>query len=71
MMPTEADVFDALKQRVVVDRHGSRLYYNHDGVLHRENGPAIEWADGDCWWFLFGVRYNYAQYLAKKKSLGL
>ena len=70
-MPTEAGVFDALKQRVVVDQHGSRLYYNQDGELHRENGPAIEWADGDCWWFLSGIRYNYTQYLAEKKSLGL
>ena len=70
-MPTEEDVFNALKQRTVVDRYGTRFYYNQYGVLHRENGPAIEWVDGDCWWFLFGVRYNCTQYLEKKESLGL
>ena len=26
-MPTEADVFDALKYRIEVDQHGTRFYY--------------------------------------------
>jgi hypothetical protein len=26
-----------------------------DGKLHRENGPAVEWASGERYWFLRGV----------------
>lgn len=34
-----------------VDRDGTRYWYE-DGLLHRENGPAVEWADGSKeWWF--------------------
>jgi len=26
-----------------------------DGELHRENGPAVEWASGERYWFLRGI----------------
>lgn len=29
-----------------------------NGRLHREDGPAIEWADGGEHWYLTGVRYS-------------
>ena len=49
-MTNDADVFDALKHRVEVDQHGTRRYFNSNNQLHRENGPAIEYADGaQCW----------------------
>ena len=41
MIP-DSDVFDALKYCVVVDRSGTRRYYNAAGQLHREDGPAVE-----------------------------
>ena len=29
-------------------------WYNLEGNYHRENGPAIEWADGDKYWYMNG-----------------
>lgn len=49
-MTNDADVFDALKYRVEVDQHGTRRYFNSNNQLHRENGPAVIYADGaQCW----------------------
>ena len=48
---SEQVVFDALKYRIEVDKWGARCYYNTNGQLHRENGPAIEYADGSKSWY--------------------
>ena len=54
-MTTLADVYDTLKYRVVVHPYtGVRKYYNHAGQLHREEGPAVIWANGDCDWYYNG-----------------
>ena len=29
-----------------------------DGVLHREDGPAVEYSNGDKQWYLFGSRHR-------------
>lgn len=51
-MPTEAELFDALRHRIAVcQRTGIRRYYNHSGQLHREDGPAVIWRDGSEAWF--------------------
>jgi hypothetical protein len=39
-----------------VDQFGSKEWYLND-VLHRENGPAIEWYDGMQSWYLNGKYY--------------
>ena len=36
---------------------GSKYWYLN-GKLHREDGPAIEYADGEKWWFLNGKRHR-------------
>ena len=40
--------------KVTVDEDGIICWYNEDGQLHREDGPAIEWADGDKFWHING-----------------
>ena len=57
-MVTEEAVFDALKYRIRVDHQGTRKYYNSAGVLHRENGPAIERADGTKFWYQNGILHR-------------
>ena len=47
---SEQDVFDSLKYRVVVVGYGTRYYYNNTGELHRDDGPAIEYPNGDKLW---------------------
>jgi hypothetical protein len=33
-------------------------WYNLNGELHREDGPAIEFADGDKYWYINGERHR-------------
>ena len=50
-MTTDAELFEALKYRVTVDRLGTRRYYNSKGKLHRDAGPAVVRADGAKFWY--------------------
>lgn len=36
------------------DRKGNTYYYNENNRLHKENGPAIEYSDGDKEWWIKG-----------------
>ena len=36
------------------DECGHKRYYNAEGQPHRENGPAVEYTDGDKYWYLNG-----------------
>ena len=36
------------------DLAGNKFWYNDNGQLHREDGPAIEYADGYKTWYLNG-----------------
>ena len=33
-------------------------YRNEKGDLHREDGPAREWSDGDKYWYINGQRHR-------------
>ena len=39
--------------KVTVNEYGTKHWYLHD-KLHREDGPAIEWANGDKYWYING-----------------
>ena len=47
-------------------KNGGRMYlmddeeswFDQDGKRHREDGPAIEWENGDKFWFLHGKRHR-------------
>jgi hypothetical protein len=38
----------------VIDKYGNKFWYDTDGVRHRTDGPAIEWLDGDKFWYQHG-----------------
>jgi hypothetical protein len=40
--------------KVTVDNHGIKCWYNEQDQLHREDGPAIEYASGDKYWYRNG-----------------
>ena len=67
-MTDQADVFCELKYRVVVDQFGTR-YYNADGQLHRDEGPAIEWVDGAKEWYQNGQMHRIGGPAVKWGSL--
>lgn len=41
-----------------VSKHGSIYYENESGQYHREDGPAIEWTNGDKSWYLNGMYHR-------------
>jgi len=43
-------------QYIEINQFGSKFYYKDKAmtILHREDGPAIEWADGNKFWYLNG-----------------
>ena len=51
---SEQAVFDALKYHIKVTKGGTHCYYNNAGELHRDDGPAVEWADGSKGWHQHG-----------------
>lgn len=42
-----------------------------DNKCHREDGPAVEYANGNKLWFLFGKRINVTSVAGLKKALKL
>ena len=42
-----------IEYKVEVDTNGTKCWYLN-GKFHREDGPAIEYADGDKRWYLKG-----------------
>lgn len=37
---------------------GTKEWRNAAGQLHRTDGPAVEWTDGEVAWFLNGLRHR-------------
>jgi hypothetical protein len=42
---------------IVTDKYGNRFWFLN-GLLHREDGPAVEWADGTKYWYINGQRHR-------------
>jgi hypothetical protein len=53
--------------RKVVDAEGNTIWYKND-VYHREDGPAIEYWDGDREWWLNGEKLSEEEF--KKRTAG-
>jgi hypothetical protein len=45
---------------IKIDEDGNKFYYKDKAmtVLHRSDGPAIEWADGGKEWYVDGKRHR-------------
>ena len=39
------------------------VWRNEAGELHREDGPAVKWSDGDKEWWLNGKCYSLEEYM--------
>ena len=52
--------------KVDVYNTGSKFWFLN-GELHREDGPACEWADGSKAWFLNGKELTEAEFNARTK----
>jgi hypothetical protein len=43
-----------MKEGLNIDENGNRFWY-HNGLLHREDGPAVEMSDGSWEWLFHGT----------------
>ena len=50
-----------IEYKVVVDDRGTKSWFLND-VLHREDGPAIEYYNGDKYWYLNGEHLTEAEF---------
>lgn len=41
-----------------IDRFGTQKWYDDDGQLHRTDGPAELWPNGDQWWCCCGKMHR-------------
>ena len=57
-MNTAEEVFERLRYRIEVNDYGTRFYYNCEGQLHREDGPAVIYANGTCFWYVNGLLHR-------------
>ena len=68
-MTTEADVYNALRYcRVVTNSDGSRMYFDSDNLLHRDDGPAVEGADGTREWYNRAVKLSEEEFNCQNKA---
>ena len=51
-----------------INKHGIKFWYQH-GKVHRDDGPAIEWPDGDTSWCLHGQRLSFDEWLDEVEML--
>jgi NADPH-dependent ferric siderophore reductase len=49
--------------------HPDRTEWFLNGKLHREDGPAVEWADGSRSWWLNGEQVTEAEVMKPTKEL--
>ena len=53
--------------KVTVDDYGKQQWYRNN-KLHREDGPAIIYSDGEKKWYLEGKDYREEDYHAKLRK---
>ena len=54
----ELELFELLALECRVDLDGTLRYYNAQGQIHREYGPAVEGLDGYRAWYQNGKRHR-------------
>ena len=42
----------------VTDNCGNKYWYNEEREYHREDGPAIEYVNGNKYWYINGKRHR-------------
>jgi hypothetical protein len=50
---------------IVEHPDGIKVWYLLNGRLHREDGPAIEYMDGEKHWYLNGINYSQEEWFEK------
>jgi hypothetical protein len=51
------------------NENGDTFYYNDEGKLHRTDGPAIEYVNGEKYWYVNGVHQPVESAIVQKQAL--
>ncbi len=43
-----------MMNRLIIDEDGTKRWINEKGLLHREDGPALEYSFGSNYWYFNG-----------------
>jgi hypothetical protein len=43
---------------MTTDENGNKFWTLPNGKLHRENGPAVEFTNGDKYWYINGEKHR-------------
>ena len=54
----------------VIDQ-SSITWYNEKEEIHREDGPAVEYTNGNKWWWLYDKQYTKKDYYKELVKRGL
>ena len=57
-----------MSKSVLIEING-RKEWRLNGLLHRTDGPAIEWAYGVNWWYVNGIRMHSYKSFQKAAKL--
>ncbi len=49
---------------IIICSTGTKVW-TKNGQMHRENGPAVEYNNGDCEWFINGIGYTQEEWFDK------
>jgi len=52
----------------LINKSGYKVWYK-DGLKHREDGPAIEWKNGDKKWWLNNVQYTKQEWIIATRKI--
>ena len=52
--------------RKEINTSGTIIYFNEQEQYHREDGPAIDYTNGDKYYYLMGKEYFYEDWIAIK-----
>ena len=60
---TESDIIPENFTGIV--EYGGDKYWYRNGKCHREDGPAVEYANGTKFWYLNDIEYTESEYKAE------
>ena len=60
-----------MESKLTIDGDGTKRWLLPNGLGHRGDGPAIEWNNGEKYWYLNGVEYTEREYRCKMRSIKL
>jgi hypothetical protein len=57
-----------VRNGLIIDSNGDKSWWK-DGVLHREDGPAVEWVNGHKSWWVNGIKIDEPKKIAGLKNI--